>query len=149
MADSGSCSVTFREAPPPPAKRELRAFAAQLSRDVGGGRPFDCLVTGDPEMREFNRRYLGHDYATDVLSFPSMTSDGPLGDVAISLPTAAEQAVRHGHSVLDELRILLLHGVLHLAGYDHEVDGGKMRRAEAKWRKKYGLPATLTQRGAR
>ncbi len=146
MADTAGSSLSFRDVPPFPEKRQLRAFANQLSLDIGDGRPFDCLVTSNPEMRAFNRLYLGNDHPTDVLSFPSMAADGPLGDIAISLPIATEQAARYGHSVLDELRILLLHGVLHLTGYDHESDGGRMRRAEAKWRKSYGLPTTLTQR---
>jgi probable rRNA maturation factor len=149
MSDASSCSLVFRGVPAYRDRKPLRAFIHQLSRDLGGGRPFDVLVTSDAAMRGLNRAYLAHDHSTDVLSFPSMTAQGPLGDIAISLPIATEQAARLGHTVDQELRVLLLHGVLHLAGFDHENDGGRMRRMESTWRKRYGLPTTLTQRAAR
>src|SRR5204863_1068833 len=108
-------------------------------------RPFHCLITDDRELRRLNRQFLGHDYATDVLSFPS-ESGVELGELAISAGRAAAQAREHGHSRLDEIRILMLHGVLHLKGMDHQTDGGAMARAESRWRQKLGLPAGLITR---
>jgi probable rRNA maturation factor len=69
-----------------------------------------------------------------------------LGEIAISIDRAAAQAKEYGHSLADELRILMLHGALHLVGFDHEKDSGEMRRAEARWRKRFGLPLGLIER---
>ena len=124
----------------------LRRFASELQHTVAGGRPFDVLITRDAELRRLNREFLGHDYPTDVLSFPSGARDGFLGEVAISVDRAREQADDQGHAAEVELRILMLHGVLHLTGMDHEHDGGRMRRAETRWRKQFGLPAGLIER---
>ena len=85
------------------------------------------------------------DYPTDVLSFPA-EQDGFIGDVAVSLTRARAQAKQWGHSVEDEVSILLLHGVLHLTGMDHESDNGDMAHVELQWRKKFGLPASLIER---
>lgn len=127
-------------------KRSVREFASLLDERVAGGRGFDCLLTGDAELTRLNRDFLHHDYPTDVLSFPSGTKAGPLGDLAISLERAAAQAREFGHTVIDEVRILLLHGVLHLIGMDHEIDGGRMARTERKWRAEFDLPETLISR---
>ena len=98
-----------------------------------------CLIASDAELQKLNRKFRGKNYATDVLSFPPE-------DIAISFDRAAAQAAELGHSVEDELRILMLHGLLHLAGMDHETDGGAMARAEARWRKRLGLPSGLIER---
>jgi len=127
-------------------RRSIRDFARLLDDRVAGGRGFDCLLTGDDELARLNRDFLNHDYPTDVLSFPSGAKSGHLGDVAISLERAAAQAREFGHSILDEVRILLLHGVLHLIGLDHERDGGRMARVERKWRAEFDLPETLIAR---
>ena len=129
----------------------VRALARRLAREVAGGRAFACLVAGDTELRRLNREFLGRDYATDVLSFPApcgtgLQPVGSLGDIAISGRRAAAQARRLGHSLEDEIGILMLHGLLHLVGYDHERDGGRMARAEVRWRRALGLPAGLTER---
>src|SRR5215471_11670440 len=118
-------------------RRPLRAFWAGLTRRIGTGST--CLIATDRRLRALNRRFRGKDYATDVLSFPP-------GDIAISLDRAAAQAAEYGHPVEQELRILMLHGVLHLAGMDHETDSGEMSRAEIRWRKKLGLPHSLVER---
>ncbi len=97
-------------------------------------------------MRRLNREFLDKDYATDVLSFPS--EDAGLGDLAISAERAEEQAQEFGHSRLDEMRLLMLHGVLHLMGHDHEEDSGEMARAERKWREHFQLPPTLIARAS-
>ena len=86
------------------------------------------------------------DRATDVLSFPSAQSLGFLGDIAISFQRAQRQAAEYGHPVNQEIEILMLHGVLHLLGMDHEKDRGQMARAESKWRAALGLPAGLIKR---
>jgi len=103
------------------------------------------MMTDDRELERLNRMFLGKSYATDVLSFPSGTSDS-LGDLAISIDRAREQAETHGHSTFDEIRILMLHGILHLIGMDHENDRGAMARAEKRWRLKFQLPGGLIER---
>jgi probable rRNA maturation factor len=119
---------------------------------VARGCAFDCLITNDAELRRLNREFLGKDAATDVLSFPAgpvpngRGSEGRLGDLAISLPRARAQAAALGHNLELELRVLILHGVLHLAGMDHETDSGRMARAEKGWRIRLGLPAGLIER---
>ena len=122
-------------------RRELRRFFTELARQVAPGRCAACLITTDRELRALNRKFRGEDYATDVLSF----SD----EIAISLDRAAAQAAEHGHSLDAEVRILMLHGLLHLAGMDHERDRGRMARAEARWRSKLGLPPSLIERARR
>jgi probable rRNA maturation factor len=84
-----------------------------------------------------------------VLSFPSESPSGELGDIAISVDRAREQANAYGHDLSTEVRILLLHGVLHLLGHDHEIDRGKMRRLETRWRKEFGLPTGLIERAGK
>jgi len=138
--------MLFRRAPAGLGRSGLEEFARTLRDRVAGGRAFECLLTGDSELRRLNARFLGNDYPTDVLSFPSAQPDPWLGEIAISAQRAAEQAAEYGHSLEDEIRILMLHGVLHLVGMDHETDGGRMRRAEIRWRRKLGLPAGLIER---
>jgi probable rRNA maturation factor len=104
------------------------------------GHSVTCLITDDRELRELNRKFLRKDFPTDVLSFPSSN------EIAISLDRAAAQAAEFGHSIEDELRILMLHGLLHLAGMDHEIDAGEMARAEVRWRKRLQLPPGLVER---
>jgi probable rRNA maturation factor len=91
----------------------------------------------DKRIRELNRQFRGIDKATDVLSFPA---DGPdelnLGDIAIATETAATQARENGLSFDDEIAQLILHGLLHLSGYDHETDNGEMNRLELRLRRK-------------
>jgi probable rRNA maturation factor len=96
-------------------------------------------------VRVLNRRYRGKNKPTDVLSFPA-DERGYLGDVVISRGIARKQAKMMGHSLRTELRVLALHGLLHLLGYDHEVDGGLMARVEGRLRRKAGLPPGLIAR---
>jgi probable rRNA maturation factor len=107
------------------------------------------LVTSSKEMRRLNRRFRGKDKPTDVLSFPPevIAMRRFAGDVAISAEIAAQNARNLGHSPAEEVKILALHGVLHLAGYDHEGDHGKMARREGRLRKQLGLPMALIERG--
>jgi probable rRNA maturation factor len=138
--------LVFAAVTPGVDRAALRSFARRLRDEVAGGRPFCCRITSDREVRELNRRFLGIDRPTDVLSFPSGSGIGPLGDIAIAFPYARRQAETLGHGADVELRVLLLHGVLHLLGYDHETDRGRMRRAEERWRARLGLPHSLTGR---
>ena len=108
-------------------------------------------LISDARMRQLNRSFRGKDYATDVLSFPSgpqPPARGPrfLGDVVIAKGVARRQAREYGHSEAVELRVLSLHGLLHLLGYDHERDHGQMRRLEQRLRRKGGLREGLIER---
>jgi probable rRNA maturation factor len=117
---------------------------------VARGRTFACLVTTDGELQRLNRTFRRKDYATDVLSFPTDPGGAEaghyLGDLAISWQRARDQAREYGHSIETEIQVLMLHGVLHLLGMDHETDGGRMSRAETRWRRAFGLPAGLIER---
>ena len=120
----------------------LRRFALQLAGRLKTDRGFSIVLVSDSAMRRLNRRFAGKDRPTDVLSFP----DGPeeweaeaepyAGDVVISVDAADRQ--RRG-SLLDELKVLSLHGLLHLLGYDHETDDGEMRLLERKLKKEFHL----------
>jgi probable rRNA maturation factor len=164
MSPEGS-SITFRRVPDE-LRRPIERFAGRLQTEVTKGRCFDCVITSDAELRRLNRAFRGEDSATDVLSFPapplpngrgsvtqkptelrpSGSGGSHLGDLAISLPRARSQAREFGHGTAQEIQILMLHGVLHLLGMDHETDRGKMARAEKRWRARLGLPNGLIER---
>ncbi|HUF22880.1 MAG TPA: rRNA maturation RNase YbeY [Vicinamibacterales bacterium] len=122
--------------------RWLRSIAPARAR----GELSIAIVT-DARIHGLNRQYRGKDSATDVLSFAADTP-GVLGDVVIARGVAGRQAREHGHTLQTELRILALHGLLHLIGYDHDDpdDGGKMKRAENRLRRKGGLAKGLIRR---
>ncbi len=103
-------------------------------------------IVPDARVRALNRKFRGKDKPTDVLSFPS-DQRGYLGDVVIASGVAARQARQVGHPVGTELRVLALHGLLHLLGYDHEHDDGRMARLERRLRRRGGLREGLTERG--
>lgn len=130
------------------SKRGLTRFvrAAQRAVDLPG--EVDVLLAGDRTLRRLNREFRGKDKPTDVLSFPSAEElrGAHAGDLAISLETAARQAEEHGHSLRDEVRVLLLHGLLHLSGMDHETDRGEMAAREAELRARLRLPSGLIAR---
>ncbi len=138
---SDDIPISFRSWPRGLRKRELGDFLRRIAR----GRRVACLLSDDGELRRLNRRFRGKNCATDVLSFPY----GNGGEIAISLERAAAQARERGHTLADEVRILMLHGVLHLNGFDHETDSGEMARAERRWRKRLGLPDGLIERARR
>ncbi len=102
----------------------------------------------DARVRALNRQYRKKDAPTDVLSFPA-DERGHLGDVVIAAGVARRQARDAGHSLATELRVLALHGLLHLLGYDHERDDGRMARAERRLRRRGGLVEGLIERGGR
>jgi len=99
----------------------------------------------DQRIRALNRQFRGKDRPTDVLSFPA-EERGRLGDIVIAIGVAREQAAEAGHSLGAELRVLALHGLLHLLGYDHERDAGRMARVEARLRTRGGLRSGLIER---
>jgi len=141
--------ITFRRKPATLDCPSLQSFAEVLRKRVARQRDFHCLITNDAELQALNTQFRGKDYPTDVLSFPSEErNEGFLGDVAISMQRARAQAREWKHPVDEEIRILMLHGVLHLLGMDHETDAGEMKRTEMRWRKKLGLPASLIEREA-
>jgi len=134
-------------------KRELQAFLARAIQSVGLRGTVSVLLTGDAQIRQMNRDYRGKDVPTDVLSFPAAGLEARdrrrtrlAGDLAVSLQTAARQAQAFGHPLESEVKILLLHGLLHLAGLDHESDSGQMARRERRLRKELALPSGLIQR---
>jgi probable rRNA maturation factor len=139
-------ALLFHSATPGLARRALRAFAKRLEAEVAEGRTFHCLIADNAEVRRLNRDFRKTDYATDVLSFPAAGANGFLGDIAISFEQASRQAAAYGHTVSQEIEILMLHGLLHLLGMDHETDRGRMARAENKWRGALGLPRGLIER---
>jgi len=125
----------------------LERFLRAAQSAVGLRGEVDVLLAGDLTLRRLNREWRGKNKPTDVLSFPAPDELKNIhaGDLAISLETAARQAAEQGHTLRDELRVLLLHGLLHLAGMDHEADHGEMAAREAELRRtlrlKHGLIA--------
>lgn len=130
-----------------PGKRTLERFLTEACAAVRLQGQVSVLLTNDETIRALNKRFRKKNKATDVLSFPAADAGmGIAGDLAISFETAAAQAENFGHPLREEVKILLLHGLLHLAGYDHETDAGQMERREAALRKQFGLPLGLIQR---
>ena len=137
------------------ARRPLEVFLRRVKRELGLDEAdlAVCLVS-DTEIARMNETYRKKKGPTDVLSFPTVTRRRPvrlrrgsqaveahahLGDIAISPATARRYAKKYGRKFSSELRVLILHGVLHLLGYDHETDRGEMDRVERKLRKRLGL----------
>jgi len=128
--------------------RGLDSFVLKASHAAGLSGAVSVLITGNSSMRGLNARFRGKNRPTDVLSFPAAASaNGFVGDIAVSLDVAVANARLLGHSVADEIRILILHGILHLAGYDHENDHGEMAKEEIVLRKRLALPTGLIERG--
>ena len=142
-----------------PSARTLARFLreAQLALRLRG--QVTVLLTTDKVIRRLNRQFRGKNKATDVLSFPSamptqVSKARPgapeiAGDIAISVDTARKQAVAMGHVLTVEIKVLMLHGLLHLGGYDHETDDGEMARREERLRAKLRLPHGLIERSVR
>jgi probable rRNA maturation factor len=120
----------------------LARFARQAQKLAGVRGEVDVLITGNRRLQELNRRFRKKNKPTDVLSFPG--AEG--GDIAISADIARQNAGRYGHSAAQELKILVLHGLLHLAGHDHETDNGQMARIESRLRTRLKLPSSLIDR---
>jgi probable rRNA maturation factor len=126
------------------ACRGLGPWIARVAPAKARGDLSVALVS-DRRMRALNRQFRGKDKVTDVLSFPA-EAPGFLGDVVIAAGVAKKQAREAGHTIQTEVRVLALHGLLHLLGYDHEADNGTMARVEARLRKKAGLKEGLIER---
>jgi probable rRNA maturation factor len=130
----------------------LERFVHQARRAAGLRGTVNVLVTGSAEVRSLNHRFRGKDKATDVLSFPATFGSSNCkkpslaGDIAISAEIAARNAHRFGHHTAAEVRILTLHGILHLAGLNHERDNGLMAQKEAQLRRALKLPSALIER---
>lgn len=129
------------------SRRGLERFLARARQVAGVSGEVNVLLTGNAEMRRLNREFRGKDQATDVLSFPD-SAKAAGGELAVCAPMAASQARLLGHSASQEVQVLILHGLLHLAGYDHERDHGRMARQETKLRRALGLPVGLIERAS-
>lgn len=129
---------------------ELPKFAQDAANLCKLRGTLSILITSSREMRRLNREFRGKDTPTDVLSFPGaklpVSALAHAGDIAISFDIASANAKALGHGAIEELMVLILHGMLHLAGYDHEKDEGQMARREQSLRKKLELPHSLTER---
>lgn len=134
-----------------PAKSTLTRFLNRARKAVGITGEIDVLLTTDAEIKRLNRTFRHKNKPTDVLSFPAPDEifEEHAGDLAISLETAARQAASFEHSLGEEIRVLMLHGLLHLSGMDHETDRGEMAAREAELRIELKLPATLIERVSR
>jgi probable rRNA maturation factor len=133
---------------PLPGRPTLMRYLREVRAAVGLKGEVSVLLTTNEGIRGLNRRFRKKNKATDVLSFPAEAGFGIVGDLAISVETAARQAEEQGHRLSMELRVLMLHGMLHLAGYDHEADAGEMARKECRLRTKLGLPLGLIERAS-
>jgi probable rRNA maturation factor len=131
-----------------PTARTLNRFLALAQAAVRLKGEVTVLLTTDAYLRKLNRQFRGKNQATDVLSFPAegIGAEKLAGDLAISVPTALRQAVEQRHSLSTEIKVLILHGLLHLSGYDHESDAGQMARRERLLRARLGLPQGLIER---
>lgn len=129
---------------------QLNRFAYRAQRLTGVLGKVDILITSKRRLQELNRRFRKKNKPTDVLSFPrphqAKNHAEAGGDIAISVEIATDNAARCGHAAFDELKILILHGMLHLAGFDHERDNGEMAARETALRKRFGLPTALIER---
>jgi len=134
------------------SEASLDRFVLQARRAARLRGRVNVLVTGSNAMRALNLRFRGHNKATDVLSFPAQQPAGEnsksslAGEIVISADIAARNAIEFGHSAPTEVKILALHGILHLAGLDHERDNGQMARKEASLRRVLKLPDNLIER---
>ncbi len=129
-------------------KRTLTKFAHKLGNELASGKYFECLITDDAELQRLNKAFLKRNYPTDVLSFPTEGQPLAIGECAISIERADEQRREFGHTLIQEIQILMLHGVLHLLGFDHEQDAGEMAQSEQRWRSEFKLPNSLIERSS-
>jgi probable rRNA maturation factor len=131
------------------SQKRLKDFVKRASRAarVQGG--ITVMLASNRKMKELNSQFRGKDQATDVLSFPAHASaEAYAGDIAIAIEIAERNARELKHSTASEVEILVLHGILHLAGYDHDRDNGEMEKKERTLRAKLGLPAGLIERSS-
>jgi probable rRNA maturation factor len=126
----------------------LTRFLARTRRAAGLRDAVNVLITSNAKMKFLNRRFRGQDEPTDVLTFPAASDarKGFAGDIAVSAEIATQNARALGHPPAAEVKILILHGILHLRGYDHDRDHGHMARREQKLRGELNLPVGLIER---
>jgi probable rRNA maturation factor len=139
----------------PVDSKELRSFLRDVAASTDArGKAVTVALVGDERIQALNRDFRGYDKPTDVLAFMSGDVVEPngtlyLGDIVISVETANRQARRRGSELRRELKVLTLHGFLHLLGYDHATDDGEMRRIEYRLRRRFGITRPVEQRGRR
>jgi probable rRNA maturation factor len=143
--------VIFQKRIPGATETSLDRFITRAKRVAGLRGSVSVLITSSRELRTLNRRFRRKDKPTDVLSFPAEPSASrkSAGEIAIAADIATQNALQFGHMPFEEIKILALHGILHLAGYDHEIDGGEMARREIELRKQFRLPVALIERHGR
>jgi len=124
------------------SQQSLARFATRAQKLAGVVGEVAVLITGRREIQRLNQRFRHKNKPTDVLSFPRENG----GDIAICAGIAQSNAQRFGHSAASELKVLILHGMLHLAGFDHETDNGRMEKREEQLRAQLKLPPSLIQR---
>jgi|SRR5581483_2318704 probable rRNA maturation factor len=140
--------VILRKRVPGTTVASLGRFLKKAAREVGVRGTVNVLVTNSRELQALNAQFRHKDKPTDVLSFPPLWKlpEDFGGDIAISADIAARNAKMLRHKSSDEVKILILHGLLHLAGYDHERDNGVMAQKEQRLRRSLGLPTGLIER---
>lgn len=143
--------VTFRKPIVGLNASTLECFVSRVRRLIRMREMVNVVMTNSAQLKALNRRFRGLDKPTDVLSFPSFHVGNPrlksvAGEVAISVDIARDNAIRLGHSLENEVKILVLHGILHLAGFDHECDAGEMAREESRLRRRLKLEPALIER---
>jgi probable rRNA maturation factor len=149
FAENMQPTVILKRRVPGLSERKLAEFVSEVCKHIRLVGAVTVLVTSSKEMSVLNGRFRGKPRPTDVLSFPGPAFvDGFAGDIAVSVDIAARSARTIGHSSSVEVKILVLHGLLHLAGYDHESDRGAMTRLEGRLRRQLSLPAGLIERAA-
>lgn len=130
----------------PANNSQIKTFLRTAQRMVGIRGEVNVLIASNSAMRRLNREFRGKDKPTDVLSFPAAQNGRIAGDIAICRDVARQNAQTLGHSFMTEVKILLLHGLLHLAGHDHESDNGEMAALEQRLRARLDLPTGLIER---
>jgi probable rRNA maturation factor len=143
--------VIFQKRVPDLTDLALNRFITRARRAAALKGLVNVLITSSAEMKSLNRRFRGKDKPTDVLSFPAEPDAQKqfAGEIAISADMASQNARALGHSPAAEVKILVLHGILHLRGFDHECDNGQMARREKQLRAKLRLPQGLIERAER
>jgi probable rRNA maturation factor len=143
--------VIFQKRVPDLTDLALNRFITRARRAAALKGLVNVLITSSAEMKSLNRRFRGKDKPTDVLSFPAEPDAQKqfAGEIAISADMASQNARVLGHSPAAEVKILVLHGILHLRGFDHECDNGQMARREKQLRAKLRLPQGLIERAER
>ena len=144
----GGTLVIFQKRVADLTELALGRFMARARRAAGLKGRVDVLLTSSAEMQSLNRRFRAKNKPTDVLSFPVETAAAKslAGEIAVSAEIASKNARTLGHSPAEEVKILVLHGLLHLRGYDHECDNGQMARREKQLRAQFHLPLGLIER---